>query len=256
MSMNEQHESIRLLLADDHDILREGVRRILAGVRGITVVGEASSGEEAIKVARELQPDIVLMDVQMPGIGGMEAANRLSRVSPSTKILVLTAFDDEPFPSRMMQAGCSGYLTKNSSPEEMEHAIRIVYSGNRYISPSVAQQLAMRHVNKGAAKASTDIPFDQLSERELQVLMMIASNKNVQEIADILHISPKTVNSYRYRLFTKLGVKGDVALARLAFSYGVVDLATPGLGSATVPTTFGLENMDDLEEGDGGNSVS
>lgn len=223
MGLQLVQDKIRVLLADDHDILREGVKRILSSDQGIEVIGEARTGEEALKLAREMQPDVVLMDVQMPGIGGIEASNRLSRMG-STKILVLTAYDDEPFPSRMMQAGCSGYLTKGSSAEEITHAIRIVHSGSRYISPGVAQQLAMRHV-KGGAKNNGEVPFDELSGRELQVLIMIASSQSVQEIANVLHISPKTVNSYRYRLFTKLGVKGDVALARLAFSYGVIDLA-------------------------------
>ncbi len=209
---------IKVLVVDDHDLVREGVKRLLKDLKGIKVVGEANTGESAVQTAREVVPDVVLMDVKMPGIGGLEATRKMLRTNPDVKILVLTALDDEPFPSRMLQAGAAGYLTKGCGPEEMERAIRAVHSGQRYISPEVAQQLALKHVTD-----PEPTPFDNLSERELQVMLMITSGQKVQEISDKLCLSPKTVNSYRYRLFDKLKVQTDVELTHLAIRHGMVD---------------------------------
>lgn len=209
---------ITLLIVDDHELVRAGIKSLLSDVNGIKVIGEASDGDEAIKIAREKRPDVVLMDVRMPGIGGLEATSRLLRVNPDIKVIALTALGEEPFPSKLLQAGAAGYLTKGSSLEEMVQAIHSVYHGKRYISPEVAQQLALKSLSE--EKAS---PFDALSDREMQVMMMITSGQKVQEISDQLFLSPKTVNSYRYRLFEKLGVHSDVELTHLAIRHGIVD---------------------------------
>lgn len=221
MAIKLSHGTIKVLLVDDHGLWREGLKRIIAQLDDIEVIGEAHSGEEAIKKSRELKPHVVIMDVQMPGIGGLEAASRLSRADPDLKILVLTAFEKEPFPSRMMKAGCSGYLTKGCSPEEMAKAIRVVCTGQRYISPDIAQKLAMKHMGKAHASSTL---FDKLSTREVQVMEMITKGVKPQDIAKQLCLSPKTINSYRYRLFEKLGIESDVELTHLAILYGVVDL--------------------------------
>jgi two-component system invasion response regulator UvrY len=191
------------------------------------VIGEASNGEEAVKIAREKQPHVVLMDVRMPGIGGLEATRKLIRANPDIRVIALTACDEEPFPSKLLQAGAAGYLTKGSALEEMVQAIHAVHLGKRYISPEVAQQLALRHLSD--EKAS---PFESLSERELQVMLMITSGQKVQEISDKLCLSPKTVNSYRYRLFDKLGVQSDVELTHLAIRHGILDTETSGSAGA------------------------
>lgn len=209
---------INLLLVDDHDLVRLGFTRLLSDVKGIKVVGEAKSGEEAIKLAKTLKPDVVLMDVKMPGIGGLEATRKLLRCMPDTKVIAVTVYGEEPFPSRFLQAGACGYLTKGSSLEEMVKAIRTVFNGQRYLSPEVAQQLALKHFNKEEGS-----PFDLLSERELQVMLMITSGQKVQVISDSLCLSPKTVNSYRYRLFEKLNVNSDVELTHLAIRHGLLD---------------------------------
>src|SRR5579862_4925007 len=141
-----------------------GVKRILDDVSGFKVVGEAQTGEEAIQLARELSPNVVLMDIKMPGIGGLEATRKLLRFDPDIKILVLTVCSDDLFPSRLLQAGASGYITKGASMEEMVRAIRLINSGQRYISPEIASQLAIKHLTE-----STETPFELLSERELQV---------------------------------------------------------------------------------------
>lgn len=213
---------IKVLVVDDHDLVRTGITRMLTDINGIKVVGEAASGEEALRLARELSPQVVLMDVKMPGIGGLEATRKMLRQDPDIRIVAVTVCDEEPFPSRLLKAGAAGYLTKGAALDEMVKAIRAVASGQRYISPEIAQQLALK--NLAEEKAS---PFEALSEREMQITMMIVNCQKVQEISDRLFLSPKTVNSYRYRIFEKLGIDSDVELTLLAVRHGLLsaDLA-------------------------------
>jgi two-component system invasion response regulator UvrY len=208
---------INILLVDDHDLVRLGINRLLSDIKGFNIVGEARSGEEGIEQVNKFKPDVVLMDVKMPGMGGLEATKRIVKQHPKIKVLVVTVYGDEPYPSRVLQAGATGYMTKGASVEEMVQAINSVYSGKRYLSPEVAQQLALKHLTH-----QDESPFESLSERELQVLIMITSGQKVQEIADQLYLSPKTVNSYRYRLFEKLGVDTDVELTHLAIRHKLI----------------------------------
>jgi len=209
---------INILLVDDHDLVRTGIKRMLGDISGIKVVGEARSGEEAVKLGRELKPQVVLMDVKMPGIGGFEATRKLLRIDPDIKVLIVTVYNNDLYPARLLQVGAAGYLTKGASMDEMVQAIRAVNAGQRYISPEIASRLAFKHVTD-----SEESPFDALSERELQVMLMITNGVKVQQIADKLCLSPKTVNSYRYRIFEKLQVKNDVELTLLGIRYGVVE---------------------------------
>lgn len=209
---------INILLVDDHDLVRIGIRRLLADVNGIKVVGEAKSGEDAVRLARELKPHVILMDVKMPGIGGLEATRKVLRADPDIKVIAVTVYGEEPFPTRLLQAGAVGYITKGSTLNEMVQAIRTVHTGQKYLSPEVAQQLALKHLTD-----QDDSPFDSLSERELQVMIMITNGQKVQAISDKLCLSPKTVNSYRYRLFEKLNVNSDVELTHLAIRHGMLD---------------------------------
>lgn len=216
---------IKVFVVDDHDLVRTGITRMLADINGLSVVGEAASGEDALRDIRDINPDVVLMDAKMPGIGGLEATRKLLRQNADVKVIAVTVCGDEPYPSRFLQAGASGYLTKGAAIDEMVKAIRLVHSGQRYISPEVAQALALKpFVNDGEGS-----PFDQLSERELQIAMMIVNCQKVQEISDKLFLSPKTVNSYRYRVFDKLAINSDVELTLLAIRHGMVDAeALPG----------------------------
>ncbi len=211
---------ISVLIVDDHALVRTGIRRLLDEADGINVVGEAGTGEEALRFVRESSPDVVLLDVKMPGIGGLEATRRMVRTNPDVKIIAVTAFQEEPFPSRLLQAGASGYLTKEAGFEEMIQAIKKVFKGQRYLTATIAEQLAFKNIGEGA---DSDSPLDQLSERELQVMLMITTGLKVQEISDKLCLSSKTVNSYRYRLFEKLKVKNDVELTLLAIRHGLLD---------------------------------
>ncbi|MDH4557504.1 two-component system response regulator UvrY [Pseudomonas sp. BN417] len=210
---------IRVLVVDDHDLVRTGITRMLADVDGLQVVGQADSGEEALKKARELKPDVVLMDVKMPGIGGLEATRKLLRSNADLKVVAVTACEEDPFPTRLLQAGAAGYLTKGAGLEEMIQAIRQVFAGQRFISPQIAQQLALKSFQPQANGS----PFDLLSEREIQIALMIANCQKVQSISDKLCLSPKTVNTYRYRIFDKLSISSDVELALLAVRHGMVD---------------------------------
>ncbi|MGI0116525.1 UvrY/SirA/GacA family response regulator transcription factor [Zooshikella sp. RANM57] len=213
---------IKILVADDHDLVRTGITRMLQDVNELEVVGEARSGEEAVDMARRLVPDVVLMDVKMPGIGGLEATRKITRSNPNVKIIAVTVCDDEPFPSRLLQAGASGYVTKGAALDEMVTAIRMAHQGKRYISPDIAQQLALKQFDQEGKQS----PFDSLSEREIQIAMMIVNCHKVQAISDKLCLSPKTVNSYRYRIFDKLNISSDVELTLLAVKHGMLDTET------------------------------
>jgi two-component system invasion response regulator UvrY len=204
-------------VVDDHDLVRTGITRMLADIDGLQVVGEADSGESALKLVREIKPDVVLMDVKMPGIGGLEATRKLLRSHPDIKVVAVTVCEEDPFPTRLLQAGAAGYLTKGAGLDEMVQAIRLAFAGQRYISPQIAQQLALKSFQPQGS------PFDALSEREIQIALMIVGCQKVQIISDKLCLSPKTVNTYRYRIFEKLSVTSDVELTLLAVRHGMVD---------------------------------
>ena len=212
---------IKVLVVDDHDLVRMGITRMLNDVSGLTIVGEANSGESAIAQARALKPDVVLMDVRMPGIGGLEATRKLVQYDRSIKVIAVTACDEEPFPSRLMQAGAAGYVTKGAPLEEMVNAIRKVAAGQRHISPDIAEMLLNRMYEPDQGG-----PFDTLSEREMQIALMIVGCEKVPGISEKLHLSPKTVNTYRYRIFEKLGLTSDVELTLLAVRHGMIDASS------------------------------
>ncbi|CAG9297088.1 MULTISPECIES: UvrY/SirA/GacA family response regulator transcription factor [Celerinatantimonas] len=209
---------ITVYLVDDHELVRTGIRRIIEDARGMKVVGEAESGEQAVQWSRQNHADVMLMDMNMPGIGGLEATRKILRYDPDTRIVVLTVHTENPFPSKVMQAGAFGYLTKGAAPDEMLNAIRTVSCGQRYLSPQIAQQVAL-----SSFSSDSENPFSQLSERELQIMLMITKGVRVTDISEQLNLSSKTVNSYRYRLFNKLNISGDVELTHLAIRHGILD---------------------------------
>lgn len=209
---------IRVLLVDDHELVRTGIRRILDDTRGIRVIAEASTGEEAVHQVREHQPDVVLMDVNMPGIGGLEATRKIMQSYPDLRVIVVTIHVDEPYPTRLLEAGASGYLTKGCAVDEIVNAIKMVHQGDRYIGADIARQLALSMLPGGERS-----PFDKLSQREMQVMLMVTQGHNIQDISDKLCLSPKTVSTYRYRLYEKLGVDNDVELTHLAMRHGMIE---------------------------------
>lgn len=208
---------IKVLLVDDHELVRTGIRRLLEDFDDIEIMAEAENGEEAISLVRQNKPDVILMDVNMPGIGGLEATRKLLQIHQDMKVIIVTIHVEEPFPSRLLKAGATGYLTKGCAITEIVDAIRAVHKGKRFIGGDVAQQLAMTML-PGNDKS----PFDALSQRELQVMLMVTQGQKIQEIAEMLCLSPKTVSTYRYRLFEKLDVKSDVELTHLAMRHGMI----------------------------------
>lgn len=209
---------IKVLLVDDHELVRTGFRHILQGSDGIEVVGEAECGEDAVLKAKQEKPDLVLMDVNMPGIGGIEATRRIRRQNPSTQVIAVTVLSDAPFPEQLHEAGALGYLTKGCPADELFQAIKMVASGRPFVSSEVSQKLTLAMLTGN----NPDSPFNRLSQREMQVLMMITQGQKTQFISDSLCLSPKTVSTYRHRLFEKLGVETDVELTLLAIRHGLI----------------------------------
>ncbi len=219
--MSEKN-TIRVLLVDDHALVRAGVHRILDDVSGIQVVAEAGTGEQALELAKQHHPEVVVMDANMPGIGGLEATRRLAVAVPDSAVVILTSDVEEPIPSLMLEAGAAGCLTKDCGIEEIVAAIRAVSAKERYISADIARQMAL-----STLPGKEQSPFERLSQRELQVMMMVTDGQSVQSISNTLCLSPKTVSTYRYRLFDKLGVGNDVELTHLAIRHGLIENLTP-----------------------------
>lgn len=213
--------TIRLLLVDDHDLVRTGISRLLEDTDDIRVIAEAANGEQAILYVRANPEsiDIILMDVSMPGMGGLETTKRLTQSHPQIPIIVVSVHSEKPFPNSLLKAGASGYLHKGCSISEIERAIHDVKLGKRYLSKDVAQAMALASV----PGMSDDTPFEHLSNREVQVMTMMSSGFKVGQIADSLSLSPKTISTYRRRIFQKLGVQNDVELTRVAIGYGLLD---------------------------------
>ncbi len=211
---------ISVLLTDDHALVRSGIRRLLEDSQQLSIIGEADCGEESVRLAQELNPDVILMDVNMPGIGGVEACRRILQRNPAQKIIVLTIHNEQTFPKRMLEIGAKGYLTKECGVDEMLNAIRQVYNGGAYIAPSIAQQLAL-----SLLPGNEHNPIDRLSRREFQVMLMISHGLTNSEISEKLCLSPKTISTYRLRLLEKLGAQNEVDLIRIAVEQGMVEFA-------------------------------
>ena len=211
---------ISVLLTDDHALVRSGIKRLLEDSKQVRIIGEAESGEEGVKLAQQLEPDVILMDVNMPGIGGVEACRRILQRNPRQKIIVLTIHNEQTFPKRMLEIGARGYLTKECGVDEMISAIVQVHRGGAYITPSIAQQLAL-----SLLPGNEHNPIDRLSRREFQVMLMISHGLTNAEISDKLCLSPKTVSTYRLRLLDKLGAQNEVDLIKIAVEQGMVEFA-------------------------------
>ncbi|AFJ02559.1 two component transcriptional regulator, LuxR family [Methylophaga frappieri] len=208
---------IKVLLVDDHELVRAGFRRLLEDGDKFEVVAESGSGEQAVQDFNKYHPDVVVMDISMPGIGGVGAIERIVAREPNAKILVLSVHEDSVFTTRAMQAGALGFIPKRSAPEEMLKAVDIVAQGRTCIAPEIAQQIAMQKLT------GSESPLDVLSQREFEVFRLLAEGKTVNDIADILNLSPKTVGTHHTNIKQKLNVSNAAELARLAIRSGLLD---------------------------------
>lgn len=207
---------IRVLIADDHKLVREGLRRILAEAAGVLVVGEATTGDEILATVEQTRPDVLLLDIRMPGRGFLEILKELKQRHGRVRAVMLSAYGEEEYAIRALRAGAAGYLTKERSPEELIEAVRLVTRGQRYVSQTLAQRLASQ-----LAGGREGAPHEQLSDREHEVLRLIGAGKSVKEIAAALRLSPKTVSTYRTRILEKLRLKTTADLIRYALEQGL-----------------------------------
>lgn len=213
---------IRLVIADDHTIVREGLRQLLGGAGGFEIVGEARDGAETMQRVRELEFDVLLLDMSMPGRAGMDLIRQVRTERPRVRILVLSMHQEHQYAIRAIRAGAAGYLTKESASRELATALRKVASGGAYITPEVAEQLAL-----GAMPSADALPHTTLSDREFQVLRMLVSGKSVSDIAGALTLSVKTVSTHKARLMQKLGVSNTSEMFRYAIQHRLVDDVEP-----------------------------
>ncbi len=216
-------QKIKVLVVDDHTIVRDGICSLLALVSDIEIVGEASDGKEAVRKVRQLSPDVVLMDIAMPGINGLEATRRIRRDFSNTKVLALTQYDDREQIFSMIEAGARGFITKLAASSELTMGIRAVYRGECFLSPSVAKAFVEGYQQRAGAWAQDD-PYEQLTDREKEVLRLVAEGHTAREIADILDLSPKTVEGYRTSLMSKLDMHRKADLIKYAIRKGIITL--------------------------------
>ncbi|MET0807542.1 MAG: response regulator [Pseudoxanthomonas sp.] len=212
---------IRVYLIEDHTLVRTGMRMILADEFDIDVVGDADNGGDALREVRALKPDVVLCDLHLPGMSGLEITERITGSDLDARVIIVSVLEDGPMPKRLLEAGASGYLGKAGDASELLRAVREVARGGRYLGSNVAQYMALANIDGTAS------PFDDLTQREVEVAMLLIQGLRQEEIARRLSLSAKTINTHKSRLFRKVGIHDSIALARLATQYGLLDPARP-----------------------------
>jgi len=216
-------KKIKVLIVDDHTLVREGIQALLALTVDVEVVGEAANGKEALEKTEELAPDVVLMDLAMPIMGGLEATRRIHRQFPRTKVLALTQYDDSEYVIPLIEAGARGFVTKMAAFSELASAIQAVYKGDSYLSPSAAAALIDECQQKTTVEGEKD-PYQLLTDREREVLKLVVEGHTAREIADMLVVSPKTVEWYKTSLMSKLNIHNKTDLIRFAIRKAVITL--------------------------------
>jgi len=215
---------IRILLVDDHAVVRAGLRMLLGADSELQIVGEAENGAQALRLTDELAPDVVLMDISMPDMNGIEATRKIKEQDPNVVVLALTMHEDDQYFFEMLAAGASGYVPKRAAPNDLLSAIHAVHGGGVFLFPSVARALVQDYVQRAARTGAARPSFDVLTEREREVLALIAQGLSNQEIADQLVISAKTVNRHRENIMAKLNLHSRVELVRYAIEKGLIDI--------------------------------
>ncbi len=217
-------EKIRAVLADDHALVRAGLRELLQALNNVTVVGEAGDGIEAIEQAKGLHPDILILDIQMPLMGGIEAIREIKRISPETQILVLSMHSKEEYVRQTLKNGASGYLLKQSASDDLKNAIAAITSGSIYLSPSISRSIVSAWLKEGDVKTAVKSAEGELTEREKGVLKLLAEGLSNKRIAELLHISVKTVETHRHRIMDKLKLHSVADLVKYAIKEGLTEL--------------------------------
>jgi DNA-binding NarL/FixJ family response regulator len=215
-------QKIRVLLVDDHTIVRDGICALLALAGDIEVIGEAANGSEALKMAKELEPDVVLMDITMPIMDGLEATRRIHKEFPRIRVLALTQYDDKEYVFPVIEAGASGFISKVAASLELTSGIRSIYQGDSYLSPSVAR-LLIEDYQHGEGRVIRE-PYEQLTDRERDVLKLVAEGHTTKEVADILVVSPRTVEGHKTNFMAKLGIHNRTELVKYALRKGIITL--------------------------------
>ena len=219
-------DKTRVLLAEDHTIVRKGLRSLLDKETGIEVVGEAEDGREAIVKAEELHPDVVVMDIAMPGLNGLEATRQIKKRFPDMKILILTMHANEEYILQSLKAGASGYLVKKAAPAELISAINAVHKGHSFLSPSISRMVIDEYIRRSKEISEGEEGFEQLTVREREVLQLIAEGRKTREIAELLYISIKTVETHRAHIMNKLDIHSTAELTRYAIRKGIISSDT------------------------------
>lgn len=215
-------QKIRVLTVDDHAVVRAGVHQLLESQSEVVVVGEAASGPEALAQAATLKPDVILMDIAMPGMTGLEAAGLLREQCPDVKVLILTMHEDDGYFFHALRAGAAGYILKEASPAELVSAIRVVCGGGVYFHPSMARRLLDDYLSLSETGGSRETPVETLTEREQEVLRLTAAGRTSRQIAELLYLSPRTVERHRTNIMTKLNLHNRASLIRYAVSRGLI----------------------------------
>ena len=220
---------ITVLLADDHTVVRQGLRALLEAENDMTVVGEAENGRQAVQMAKRLQPEVVVMDIAMPSLNGLEATRQISRESPKSKVLILSSYSDDEYVQQLTDAGASGYLVKQTAAQDLVGAIREAKKGNAFFSPAISKRL-LEHFRATIGRPPGEKKAPKLTPRELEVLQLIAEGYANKQIAGELFISIKTVEKHRQQLMHKLDIHDVAGLTRYAIAKGIIE-TSKGLGS-------------------------
>jgi DNA-binding NarL/FixJ family response regulator len=224
--MNNPVKPVRVILADDHTLVRAGIRALLEKMPGVEVVGEASDGREVLKLVGTHRPDVVLMDIAMPGLNGLEASARMAKEFPDARVIILSMHDNEEYVWRALKAGAAGYLLKKAATAELATALQRVAHGEIYLSQEISTRLPKSFPSDGIANRKS--PLEQLTGRQREILQLIAEGQNTKGIAEILKVSPKTVEYHRMKLMTGLNVHDIPGLVRFALRVGLIPQENPG----------------------------